>query len=139
MGTYSRRVLLSSGITAGIGLISGCTFLETDPPAGSLIVQNRDSFPHLVEIDLLDGPQNTVEVQSGLEGVVSIEPESEKTYEKLFSTGGTYRIRAQYESSDPIQFSVSPFSGSHGKLTIIRIEKYGNLTYVVESLDGGLL
>ena len=139
MGRYSRRAVLSSGITAGIGLVSGCTLLETDSPAGSLSVQNRDSFPHLVEIDLLDGPQNAVEAQPGLEGVVSIEPESEKTYEKLFTTSGTYKIRAQYQNSDPIQFSVNPFSGPHGKHTIIRIEKYGNLTYVVESLDGGVL
>lgn len=124
---------------AGMGLLTGCSALQQNPPAGSLVVENRDSLPHLVEINFVNGPQDAVEIKQGTEAVVPIEPNSKKTYKKVFSSKGVYEIHAEYENGNKISFSANPYSTQNGKIVVIRIEKYGNLTYVVEQLNSGLL
>ena len=125
MEQCSRRSFLAVNSVIGIGVLSGCTTLQGDPPAGSVIVQNRHSLPHIVEIDLVDGPQSAVEVKDGVEAAVPIEPNSEKVYKGLLSLKGRYRIRAHSEDGQTVTFSVNPRTMSNGGLTVLRIDSDG--------------
>jgi len=135
MKTYSRRSVVAAATTGSLGLFSGCSLLDGSPPAGSLVVQNRHSLPHLVEIEFLDSPKDAIAVRNSPTATVPVEPKSETTYEEVLSSRGTYEIRAKYGNNDPVRFSVNPFSAPNGRVVIVRIERYGNLTYVIDSVD----
>ncbi len=76
------------------------------PSIGSLVVQNRHSLPHLVEIEILDAPRGAFALNENAKATVSVEPNDEKTYEGMLSVQGTYKIRAKCGNDDPVQFSV---------------------------------
>ncbi|EJN59757.1 hypothetical protein [Halogranum rubrum] len=109
--TTRRSVLRSLGLVS-VGLLAGCSAIDSDPKPGSLLVVNNDGVDHTLRLDITRSSdedatrQETVRIGAGEWGLRN----------KLITDPGTYEITVTVgESDETTATTVEVTQGENGK------------------------
>jgi hypothetical protein len=106
----------ASGLTAAV-LLAGCSTSnesENSPSAGTLIVENNHTIPHIVTIRIQDGPQDQLGNPITPHSQVAIEPNEEKSYPDWLKRGpseikpGEYIVEIKLDGQQTKDFQFNP-------------------------------
>lgn len=159
MGYLSRRAVLRLIGVSGIGISTGCLssgFFGSDKyTPGTLVVKNKDSLPHIIEVSVVglksyrdeDDKKKPLIDRGRIEGQISIDAGKTKVYPDFLKGSTIYKVkmqmccsegedtRNQNNSAKVIEFSPTAVATpkANGSFLTIRITENGkikwNITY----------
>ena len=150
-----RRAVLASFGSLAIGGFAGCSTGRSErPPAGSLRFANDDDVPHSLTVRVTDvgsspgdGP-GTVEgdptappAQRNLSASTTVQPDSRRTYEGVFTEPVWYAVRFTLDGRPPeddaevTSFHPAPSDGEPGAFLTGKVYASGEFSWVVSSTE----
>lgn len=151
--TDRRSFVASLGTVATVGL-AGCGLGgESEPPAGSLRIENNHDLPHGIRMRVTgvgsepgDGP-NEVEgdvvvpaPQRQLTAGTVVQPGETQTYETVFTEPVWYGVAFHVDDESPgnagkVKYNPAPTDGAQGSVLGGRVGQGGEFTWVVTATN----
>lgn len=147
----SRRLVLSSIVTAGISSLTGCLNTNSGPSPGSLVITNEDSEEHVINVEvskdekqikdefhIQSSEKRTIEDYVPYTGrytfSVKFDPDEQSSQEPLLDTGR--QNDTQSETFQPVLKTPRDQSGKlSGHILRIHISKKEILTVIKKTPD----
>jgi hypothetical protein len=141
-----RALLKQTGGLAAVTLLAGCSsFTESDeesPSPGEVIVRNNHTIPHIITIQVQDGPQGPLGNPITPQGQVALEPGEERTYPDWLRVGssgitaGEYTFEIQMDGGrDTKDFQVNPTPINDPPMYVtVEVEEGGGLGWSVTAI-----
>ena len=98
----SRRGVLRAVALGGIGGVAGCSAITDDDgyDPGTLVIENRHSLAHVIEVRVVDGPTTSPAVESGRSGTFAVDADETRSYPEFVTEDGRFGIEATLSSDD---------------------------------------
>lgn len=138
-----RALLKQTGGLAAVTLLAGCSSsTESDEESlspGEVVVRNNHTIPHIITINVQDGPQGPLGNPITPQGQVALEPGEERTYPDWLRVGpsgiraGEYTFEIEMDGerdTKGFQFNPTPINGPPMYATV-EVGEGGGLTWSV--------
>lgn len=155
MPSLTRRSVLATVWAVTAGGLAGCGALsDRSPPAGSLRFVNDHDLPHSIRLAVTDvgaepgsepgevaGDAVAPPMQRNLTVTEQLSPNESTLYEDVFTEPIYYGVQffldgsAPEDTGGPVAFNPSESGGENGALLGGRVDRSGELSWVISSAD----
>lgn len=137
----SRRGVLRGLALGGIGGVAGCSAVASDDgyDSGTLVVENRHSLAHVIEVRVVDGPTTSPAVENELSGTFAVDAGETRSYPEFVTEDGRFEIEATLSSGgETVTFAFNPVDAigdtSSGTYATVSVDESGRLNWTVSTV-----
>jgi len=105
MPSSTRRQILGATGTAALGALAGCSLRDSDPPAGTLTLQNDDSVPHTLWMRVTGVGSQRGEGRDLVAGDPTVEP-AQRTLSASASLDAGEGVTSTRAFTEPVWYAV---------------------------------